>query len=190
MGAFMLGSRCLGRDRGDSPFDGSAHLGEEGAGLYVFADEGNGGLEGCAGAEDGGDAVLFEVRDVFFGDGSAQDQEDVFGVLGYEQVVDAGEDGVVGSGEDGEADAVDVLLDGGGDDHLGSLAEAGVDDLHASVAEGAGDDLCTTVVAVEAGLGYKDADGCGMGHRSESILGGLTPALLARDSSVPDWAET
>ena len=50
--------------------------------------------------------------------------------------------------EDGEADAIDVLLDGGGDDHLGSLAEAGVDDLHTSIAEGAGDDLGAAVVAV------------------------------------------
>ena len=65
----------------------------------------------------------------------------------------------MGAGEDGEADAVDVFLDGGGDDHLGCLAEAGVDDLHACVAEGAGDDLCATVVAIEAGLGYEDADG-------------------------------
>ena len=58
----------------------------------------------------------------------------------------------MGSGEDGEADAVDVLLDGGGDDHLGGLTKAGVDYLHSGVAEGAGDDFGAAVVAVEAGF--------------------------------------
>ncbi len=96
---------------------------------------------------------------IFIGDGAAEDEEDVFCVLLAEERGDARDDDVVGAGEDGEADAVDVLLDGGRDDHLGGLAEAGVDDLHASVAEGAGDDLCAAVVAVEAGLGYEDADG-------------------------------
>ncbi len=106
-----------------------------------------------------------EVGNVFFGDGAAEDEEDVFGVLGFEELVDAGDDGVVGAGEDGEADAVDVFLDGGGDDHLGGLAESGVDDFHAGVAEGAGDDFCAAVVAVEAGFGYEDADWGGAGHR-------------------------
>ena len=76
-----------------------------------------------------------------------------------------------GPGEDGESDAVDVLLNGGGDDHLRGLSEAGVDDLHAGVAEGTGDDLCATVVAVEAGFGDQNTDwrsGC---HRLLSISG-------------------
>ena len=85
-------------------------------------------------------------------------------MLFAQELGDAGDDDGVGSGEDGEADAVDVFLDGGGDDHLGGLAEAGVDDLHAGVAEGAGDDLCAAVVAVEAGLGDKDADWGGVRH--------------------------
>ncbi len=105
------------------------------------------------------------MGDVLFGDGAAEDEEDVFGALGFQEFVDAGDDCVVGSGEDGEADAVDVLLDGGGDDHLGGLAEAGVDDFHACVAEGAGDDFGAAVVAVEAGFGYEDADWGGAGHR-------------------------
>ena len=90
-----------------------------------------------------------------------------------QEFVDAGDDGVVGAGEDGEADAVDVLLDGGGDDHLGGLAEAGVDDLHAGVAEGAGDDFGAAVVAVEAGFGDEDADWCGSGHRCEVYVAAI-----------------
>ncbi len=96
---------------------------------------------------------------VLVGDGAAEDKEDVFGLLFAQECGDARDDDVVGAGEDGEADAVDVFLDGGGDDHLGGLAEAGVDDLHAGIAEGAGDDFCAAVVAVEAGLGDEDADG-------------------------------
>jgi len=114
--------------------------------------------------------VLLEVGDVFFGDGAAEDEEDVFGLRGFEQLGYAGDDDVVRAGEDGEADAVDVLLDGGGDDHLGGLAEAGVDDLHAGVAEGAGDDLGAAVVAVEAGFGDEDADGR-LIHSDVSIRG-------------------
>ena len=93
------------------------------------------------------------------GDGAAKDEEDVFRVLGAKELGDAGDDGVVGAGEDGEADAVDVFLDGGGDDHLGGLAEAGVDNLHACVTESSGDDLGAAVVAVKTGLGDEDADG-------------------------------
>ena len=104
---------------------------------------------------------------IFVGDGAAEDEEDVFGLLFAEELRDARDDDVVGAGEDGEADAVDVLLDGGGDDHLGGLAEAGVDDLHASVAEGAGDDFRAAVVAVEAGFGDEDADWWSLGHEGE-----------------------
>ena len=71
------------------------------------------------------------------------------------------------AGEDGEADAVDVFLDGSGDDHRRRLAEAGVDDLHACVAEGTGDDFCAAVVAVETGFGDEDADWRGAGHRGK-----------------------
>jgi len=78
----------------------------------------------------------------------------------------------VSAGEDGEADAVDVLLNGGGDDHLRGLAEAGVDDLHAGVAEGSGDDFGAAVVAVEAGFGDQDTDWRGRRHRVVSIAGG------------------
>ena len=130
----------------------------------MLADEGDGGLERGAGAEDGGYAMVHEGLDVLGGDGAAEDEEDVFRVLGAKELGDAGDDGIVGAGEDGEADAVDVFLDGGGDDHLGGLTEASVDNLHACVAEGAGDDLGAAVMAVEAGFGDEDADGGRVGH--------------------------
>ena len=93
-------------------------------------------------------------------------------MLGLEQVEDAGDDDVVRAREDREADTVNVLLDGGGDDHLGGLAEAGVDDLHPGVAEGAGDDFCAAVVAVQAGFGYENAN-WGICHANVSIRFGL-----------------
>ena len=60
--------------------------------------------------------------------------------------------------ERGEADDVDVFLDGGGDDHLGRLPQAGIDHFHAGVAQGAGDDLGAAVVPVEAGFGNQYAN--------------------------------
>ena len=114
----------------------------------VGADEVDSGLEGRSGAEDSGDACVPHARLILGRDRATEHEQNVFGVLGEKQGVDTGNDDVVGSGEDGQADAVDVLLDGGGDDHLGRLAQAGVDDFHAGIAEGAGDDLCTAVMAV------------------------------------------
>ena len=76
-------------------------------------------------------------------------------VVLLEQVHHARHDGVVRAGEDAEADDVDVLLQRGGDDHLGRLAQAGVDDLHAGIAQRAGNDFGAAIVAVEAWLGNK-----------------------------------
>jgi len=90
----------------------------------------------------------------------------------------------VSAGEDGEADAVDVLLNGGGDDHLRGLAEAGVDDLHAGVAEGSGDDFGAAVVAVEAGFGDQDTDWRGRRHRVVSIAGGEGDGVPPSPSGV------
>ena len=67
----------------------------------------------------------------------------------------------VRAGQDRQADAVGVLLDGGLDDLLRRLVQAGVDDLHAGVAQRPRDDLGAAVVPVEAGLGDDDADAAG-----------------------------
>ena len=50
------------------------------------------------------------------------------------------------------------FLEGGLGNHLGGLTDAGVDDLHSRVPKGSGDHLCTSIVSVEARLGYKDPD--------------------------------
>ena len=60
--------------------------------------------------------------------------------------------------EDTDGDYVDVFLERGLGDHLGGLTDAGVDDLHSRVPKGSGDHLCTSVVSVEARLGYQDPD--------------------------------
>jgi len=96
---------------------------------------------------------FFEGGDVGAGDDAANEDGDVVHAFFVEEFHELGTEGVVGAGEDGEADDVDIFLDGGGGDHLRGLAEAGVDHFHAGVAEGAGDDFGAAVVAVQSGLG-------------------------------------
>ena len=89
-----------------------------------------------------------------------------------EQRHDARDDNVVCTGQDGEADAVNILLNGCGDDHLRRLAQAGVDDLHARIAQCTRDDFSSTVMAIEPGLGYKNADWSGAWHAPSIPVGG------------------
>src|SRR5258708_31086298 len=110
-------------------------------------------LRGSAGKEDFGDAGLFEGGDVGFGDDAADEDGDVVHALVVEELHQLRADGVMRAGEDGEADNVDVFLDGGGGDHLRGLAQAGVDDFHAGIAQGTGDYFCASVMAIEARLG-------------------------------------
>src|SRR5271165_3788242 len=133
-------------------------------GGVLFADEVDDGLGGGAGEEDFGDAGLFEGWDVGAGDDAADQDGDIVHAFFLEEIHELRADGVVGAGEDGEADDIDVFLDGSGGDHLRGLAEAGVDDFHAGVAEGAGDDFGAAVVAVEAGLGNQYANFAVRGH--------------------------
>ena len=59
----------------------------------------------------------------------------------------------VRTAEQRQTDSVDIFLQRGLRDLLGSLMQAGVDDLEAMVAQGASDGLRATIVAVEARLG-------------------------------------
>jgi len=111
-----------------------------------------------AGEENFSDAGFFQRGDIGFGNNAADENGDVLHAFVMEQSHELGAEGVVCSGENGEADHVNVFLDGGGGDHLRGLAEAGVDDFHAGIAEGAGDDFGAAVVAIEAGLGDQDSD--------------------------------
>src|SRR6267142_2065960 len=105
----------------------------------AFMDELHDILGGGSGQENFGDTGLFEYGDVGFGNDAADENGDVGHAFVAEEFHELGADGVVGAGENREADDVDVFLDGGGGNHFGGLAKAGVDDFHAGVAECAGD---------------------------------------------------
>jgi hypothetical protein len=115
-------------------------------------------LRGSSWEKDSGDAGLFEGGNVGFGNDAADEDGDVVHTLFVEKFHELGADRVVCTGEDGEADHVDVFLDSGGGDHLRGLSQAGVDDLHTGVAEGAGDDFCASVMAVKTRLGNQHPD--------------------------------
>jgi hypothetical protein len=115
-------------------------------------------LRGGSGEKNLRDAGLLECRDVGFGDDAADKDGDIVHAFFMEEFHELGTDGVVGAGENGQADNVDVFLNGGGGDHLRSLAQAGVDDFHAGVAQGAGDYFCSAVVAIQARLGDQHPD--------------------------------
>ena len=105
-----------------------------------------------------------------------------------EQLFDARKERHVRAAQDREPDDVDVFLNGGGRDHLRRLVQAGVDDFHAGIAKRGGDDLGATVVAVEAGLGYEDADrarhSCGKPSAASHPVAGAPRALfVSRQSS-------
>src|ERR1035441_8439995 len=87
-------------------------LERQGAGLDVLSDEGDGGFQRSAGAEEIGRAARFQRRLIAVRNGASEEQQDVFSMLLAQQRGNAGDDGVVGAGQDGEADAVDVLLNG------------------------------------------------------------------------------
>ena len=64
-----------------------------------------------------------------------------------------GEQGVVGPGQDGQADGPDILLHGRRNDLLGCLAQTGVDDLETGIPQRPRHDLGAPVVAIKPGLG-------------------------------------
>src|SRR6266851_3636921 len=74
----------------------------------ALVDEVNDVLGRGAGEEDFGDAGLFEGGNVGFGDDAADEDGNVVHAFVAEEFHQLRADGVVGSGEDGEADDVDV----------------------------------------------------------------------------------
>src|SRR5688572_22884245 len=109
-------------------------------------------------AEDRLDAPVAQLAGVVIGDDAAAEDDDVLRAFRDEEVLDLGEERHVRARQAGQADEVDVLLDGRRDDLLRRLPEPGVDDLVAGVAQGAGDDLGAAVVAVQARLRDENAD--------------------------------
>jgi epoxide hydrolase-like predicted phosphatase len=126
--------------------------GEDGGGL------GEDLLGGGAGGEDGSDTGGPELVEVVVGDDPADYHRDVAAPPADLLHHEWGE-GHVRAGQHGEPDRVDVLVDGGGGDRLGSLEQPRVDDLVPGIAQDAGNHLDTPVVAVEPDLGDQDALG-------------------------------
>ena len=119
---------------------------------YAFVDEIDDVLGGGAGEKDFGDACFLEWRYVGFGDDAADEDGDVVHAFVAKQIHQLGANGVVRAGEDGEADDVNVLLNGGRSDHFRGLTQARVDNFHAGIAEGAGDDFSAAVVSIQPRL--------------------------------------
>src|SRR6204780_4255889 len=67
-------------------------------------------------------------------------------------------DRVVGTGQDGQANYLHVLLQSRTHDHFRSLAQAGVNHFHACVAQSSRDDLRSPVVAVQTRFGDQHPD--------------------------------
>ena len=104
------------------------------------------------------DADFLELGNVGFGNNAAEENGDVVHTFFMQQIHQLRADRVVCTGKNREADDVDVLLHGGGGDHLGRLTQSGVDDFHSGVAQCASDYLCAAVVAVETWLGNQYAN--------------------------------
>jgi len=117
-------------------------------------------LGGGAWREDGGDPGGAELVEVVVGDDAADDHGDVAPALPYFSD-DQRSEGHVSPGEHGQADRVDVFVNGGGGDGLWGLEQTGVDDFVAGVAQDPGNDLDPPVVAVEPDLGDQDP----LGHQ-------------------------
>ena len=106
-------------------------------------------------------------RDILVGDDAAGENQHVIGTLRFQQTDDFGEQLVVGSAQDAEAQHGGVLLHHGGRDLRRGLPQTGVDHFHASITQRASDDLGAPVVAVQARLGDDNADrgvGGDLGH--------------------------
>ena len=90
--------------------------------LYVFPQKLNHCIQRRSGAEDLRYAFFLERWDVGLRDGAAYYDEDVSGFLLFQEREQARDECVVRSGEDAEADAVYVFLDGGVDDGFRGFA--------------------------------------------------------------------
>ena len=101
---------------------------------------------------------LLQRGDIPFGDHPAHDHEDVVEFLLLHLLHQFFTDGQMGSGHDGEADHIHVLLEGRTDDLVDALMEARVDYLHPCVPESLGNDLRPPVMAIEAWLRNQNTD--------------------------------
>jgi len=105
-----------------------------------------------ASGEDALDPDLLKRRNIPFGDDTAHHHEDVIKFLLLHLLYQFFADWQMGSGHDGEANYIDVLLEGRIDDLVDGLMEACVDHFHSCVPERLGNDLRSPIMAIEARL--------------------------------------
>src|SRR3954469_17925201 len=91
----------------------------------VAADEFDDLFHARAGSKDGGDALLFQLRNVFVGDDAATEDDHVIEPGFARQLYDARKEGHMRAGQNGQADGVYVFLHGSADNHFGRLPEPG-----------------------------------------------------------------
>src|SRR5579859_4362840 len=109
-------------------------------------------------AEKPTDPKLCEFGSVVGRNDAPAAEEDVVHLLFFHEGEDFRKKGHVRAGEDGNADGIGVLLEGGVHDHLAGLMQSGVDHLETGMPEGRHDDFGAAVVAVQAGLGDDDPE--------------------------------
>lgn len=105
------------------------------------------------------DPRLFQVRLVGLRDDPASKNQDVGRITFVELLHHLGEKRLVGSGQAGKSNRVNVFLDGGLGDLRGRLMKSRVDDFVARIAQRPGDYLGAPIVTIQAGLGNEDSTG-------------------------------
>jgi hypothetical protein len=123
------------------------------------ADEIDDLLGGGAGLENFGDSGALQCGNVFTGNDAAGNEQNIVDSLTAEQFADARKDGIMRAGEDGDANSVDVLLNGGAYNLFRRLPKAGIDYFHTGISQRARDNFGATVMAIKSGFGDKDAKG-------------------------------
>src|SRR5215470_16736742 len=98
------------------------------------------------------DPQLQEGLPVLLRNDSAAKDNDVLRSLFLEQLYHAREEGHVGTGQNAQADRINVLLDGRLDDLLRRAVQSGVNHLHARIAQRSRHYFCSPVMAVQPRL--------------------------------------
>ena len=185
----MGGARCTGLREGDGPGEGAVTLellvGLRDAGV-VALDLDHHGVERGAGEIDAVGALAFHHALVGLGDraAAAAEDRDVTVAALLQLVGDLLEEDDVPAVVGGEADDVDVLLDGGADDGGGRLVVAEVDDLEAVAGQLDVDGRNRAVVSVTHRHRGEDAErrgwawGRGSGHGGNTRKGGMPPGAM------------
>ena len=140
-------------------------------------------LQRRSGAEDLTDTLFFQGACIGVGDDPAAEDEDVTEVALAQFFHDTGEEGEVRTGEQRQADGIDVFLQCRLGDLLGGLVQARVDDLETMVTKCTGDGFGATVMAIQARLG--DDNSVGPLHKEETLRRSDYCATTRHNGVVP-----